>query len=229
MELDLRRPPGRRLAAIEGGGHLPAEDGETLAHGDQGRELGNRGLPPADLGDVGRRQQPSGQARAAGTGPRRAKQLEERALAEEVEVVREHVRLGTVVSSVASGSRPRIREPAQPLLVELRASLGLPLASPCTLVEHHEHDERDSEQGHEEPGQRAHRGQGACGYGREEHEEARHREPPSKDLGRRGARQGAIAARRVFDKRGGRLRGCGCVVQDRGSSITGITLSARPR
>ena len=126
--------------------HLLAEDGQVLSEIEVGRQRLHGLLPRAHRRGIRRSEEPGGQRVLAHARPRGAEQLEQRALAEEVEVA--GVRMVGVAKARpgAAHARPLSIEAREPALVERDDPLG-PSAAPA--------DPRvNSEQGREGQGGR---------------------------------------------------------------------------
>ena len=110
--------PGRQRFGIDAGAKVGAQQLDLLAEIETAAELAHRRLTFPDLVHGGRVHQPRRQRLLAGAGSRRAESLEERTMAEEIEIRR--VRMRRVEKPLPRFSRPRpaILEPRQSLLVE---------------------------------------------------------------------------------------------------------------
>ena len=114
---------GERVAA-DRRRHLLAEDGQVLPEIEARRQRLHGLLPRAHRRGIRRRQQPGGERLLAHARPRGAEQLEQRALAEEVEVA--GIRMVGVAEarSGAAGARPLPVEAREPSPVVRGAPLG---------------------------------------------------------------------------------------------------------
>ena len=128
--LERTVPRHRRLGPLEEaiGLHARTDVGsrqrELLPKIQRRAELLDGLLPGLDFGNTGTRRQPSCQRLFAGTCSRQGEQLEQRAAAKQIEIVR--VDVIVVAKSIAglAGSNPAVLEPGQTTLVKGDASDG---------------------------------------------------------------------------------------------------------
>ena len=140
---DRRRlgPRGQRLGVHAGGG---AADGlrQLLADIEGAGQLPDRGLPIDDDGRRGRARQPPGQRVLTGPGAGERQQLEERAGAEQIEVVGVRMVIVPVALAGGAGAGPAVLDARQAALVETRQRRA---AFPCpnhAIVADGQRDER---------------------------------------------------------------------------------------
>ena len=119
-----RGGPAGELIGVDGGAEGLAEEGEVFAEIELGAELGDGGL--AGFDDGGRRggEQPVGQAFLAGVGAGGAEELEEGAVAEEVERIGVGVMGSGDAWAVAAVAGPNAVEAGEAALAERRQRRG---------------------------------------------------------------------------------------------------------
>ena len=119
-----RRRQGAERVAPDRRRHLLAEDGQVLSEIEVGRQRLHGLLPRAHRRGIRGREQPGGERLLAHARPRGAEQLEQRALAEEVEVAGIGM-VGIVKARPgAAGARPLPVEAREPAPVERDEPLG---------------------------------------------------------------------------------------------------------
>jgi hypothetical protein len=202
--------------------HLLTEAGQLFAQVERRAQLRDRLLPGSDRRGCRGFEQPAGERPLADARARRAEQLEERSLAEQVEVVGVGVVRIEEALAAAALPRPALLEPRQAGLVEGGRPLGLRAAPDQPVVDARRDDEGDDRQQDPGPGDRTrhhHRPQQDRRDG--EDREAHHRQPQV------GASQGAqlgpaaLQALPVDGLGGGALHGCKDIREQSASSLSG--------
>ena len=137
LEIRTSLGPGDERAGIRLlQGHQPALEQECLPEVDRPRQLADRAVAlPHDIGRSGRAE-PLGEDRFAQPGGRLVDQLEQRALAEDVQIAGvEVIRLGERIPTVLE-PMPLSGEAGNPALVQFRQKLRTPFALEYPLVRH---------------------------------------------------------------------------------------------
>ena len=114
-----RLGPRHEAVAVDACGDVGSRQRERFAQVERGRELGDGVAPGGDFLRRGRVRQPVGERFLAGARPRQRQQLEQRAAAEDVQVV--GVQMTVVAKTVArlAGAGPPILDAREAALVEL--------------------------------------------------------------------------------------------------------------
>ena len=149
-----RVPPFGQGHGIDPRANVGAQQLQVLAEVEARPKLVDRLVPLGHRLDRRRGQQPRREHLLAGAGPRGAQELEQRALAEEVQVAGVRVIRIEEPQPGDARARPAAVQPGQPLAVELHGP-GRPLAPPPErLVDQHQGDEDAQRPEQPEPAQR---------------------------------------------------------------------------
>ena len=139
--------PLRQGHGIDARANVGAEQLEILSEVEPGAQLVDRRVPFVDgLGSSGR-QEPCRKCLFASARSRRAKTLEERALAKEIEIGRVRVIDIEISQAVHACTGPAVIQPRQPLGIELHGAGGSTAAPAKWFVNQHQNDEDRERQG----------------------------------------------------------------------------------